>query len=437
MQITYETYTLPNGLRVLLIPSDTTYSVSVKALVMNGSVHESDEEQGLSHFVEHLSLQATEKWPDQEKYVLVTEQNGASFNGTTSKESMDYYVNIPNTKLEFGIEFIYQTLYKSTFNPDYIEKERTVIIDEINKQRDEVYYRQFVHSLKTMSQNKSFYTRDIAGSIDKVSSYNRKQLLDHYEKIHDPQKVLIAIIGNFNKVEAKKLIEKYFWKIKSKYVVQDYPQDAVNENIFNSKFDHKTDMINADIILVGPADMDLVPRKYITFDLAIKILVGTSSSRLWNRLRMKEGLLYRINGSKLIYEKFGANFIYFEVKPNLFSKSYDIVIEEMVKFYDKGVTSSELEHVKEYVINRNLVNYDNIHTLSKLVVSPIFNSEPVLLLEELNETIKSISKEEVDQVIKEYFDIYRSSTILYGNTSEEIDDLTKSTLSKNKINVKD
>ena len=113
MNLDYEFYKLNNGLSVVLIPVENTNSVNIHALVKTGSALENIKTQGLTHVVEHMALTCTESWPSKEALNTQTEFLGASLNGSTGKESLDYYVTLPYTQIEFGIKVIYEVLYKS------------------------------------------------------------------------------------------------------------------------------------------------------------------------------------------------------------------------------------------------------------------------------------------------------------------------------------
>jgi len=149
------------------------------------------------------------------------------------------------------------------------------------------------------------------------------------------------------------------------------------------------------------------------------VLSGPLSSRLVRRLRDEEGLLYGIYASTLIYDTFGAIVIDYETLPQIYEKSLKIVLEELKKFAAEGITSEELSHYKEYLINRNLVKYDTFHSYANLYLYPIFYGDTVMSLEEINREIKNVTLKEINQYIKKYFKMDEIDIVAYGKVDDK------------------
>jgi len=426
MKVEYETYTMANGMRVLLIPSNSTYSITVSAKVRSGATFENVVNNGLSHFIEHLSLTATEKWPTKKELNTITEFSGANSNASTSYDSMNYYINIPYKKLAFGIEYIQQILYFATFEDKIIEQERTVILNEISQYKDSVNYQGYRYAIEKFLDKNSSYTKEILGSESNIKNATKKNLLKHYKAIHDPSRILITVVGKFKKEKAIEFINKYFEQIESKNNEEiKYPKSEILNNTISTKKDKKTNLVQTYLLFQSEGYKTLSNKESIGLNLLLKILSGPMGSRLMSRLRDEEGLLYGIYAENISYNKLGANYVYFDIPADLHEKALKIVIEEIVKFYEKGITQEELIHYKEYATNRNLVHYDNIHSYSNLISGQIFIDEPIQTIEEINNTIKNFDIKYINKLIKKHLNIHEMSCIAYGDVKPDTEDAIK------------
>lgn len=419
VKITYETYKLKNGMQILLISSRNTYSVNISASTRFGSALENSKNTGLTHFVEHMALSATKKYPTKRLFNETKEFNGGSANASTSDEFVSYNISLPNRKLNFGIDLMNEILYNCTFNPDYIEKERNVILDELSKYEDDVYYRNSRYAFSNLLAYQSGYAQEIGGTKDTVRSFTKRQLQAHYKKINSPENILLTIAGNFNIDEAKDLINSYFAPLKSQKIKIKYPEEELKKGKILIKNDKKTDLVIHTSIFQAKDGSALTTYETVLLYLIRLILTGPSTSRLFKRLREEEGLLYNVDSGLSIYSEFSMLEISFEVPPHLYKKTFDIYMEEMEKFYEKGITEKELKHYKEYLINRNLIDFDNFHRNAVRIRNSIFYNKEVFTVEQMNKTIKSFTTREINAYIRTLFKMKNSNHIAYGNTNEE------------------
>lgn len=422
MKLDYELYTLKNGLRVLLIPIDTVNSVTIKSFIKAGAALEDEHNQGLTHLVEHMALTCTESWPTKEILNRETEFVGGGLNGSTSKEYLEYYITLPYTKINFGIKLIYEVLYKSLISEENLRTEKTVIIDEISKATDDVYKLNTDFVYEELYGKKDTYALDVAGTIEKVKEFTLEDVKNHYKFSHSPEKVMLALTGNFKVDEAKAEIENIFAKEEYKTEILNAPTPKAKTKLIKSKKNKKTELIFADIIFNYKGYKDSKPEEDFTFSLARAILSGPMSSRLKQRLREKEGLLYGISMGSTTYKDFGMLSISYEIEPRNFEKCFNILNEELEKFRDEGVTDEEIKHYKEYLINRTLLKYDDPLAYAKLIRYPIFMDLPIIFPEDVIKGIKEITKEDINKFIKEYLDIKNANFFTFGNITKETKD---------------
>lgn len=416
MELNYELYKLKNGAKVLLIPDETTYSVTISAILNSSSALETEITQGITHFVEHLSVLANKSNPNREKLSKVREFNGAYVNASTSKETLKYFTNLPYTKLEFGLNDIYSTLYEATNNELLIEQERTTIIDEIQNGEDNPYQQQWQFIKETLITPVNGYTYDVAGTKETVSAFTRQDLLSHYNKAHKPNNLLLVLVGKFDVAKAKKLIDKLFSQQTS--VPEDeivFPNVNIKNNIVINKKYKKTDLVLSSLVIPTTITKTTTRDDLLKLIITNTLLGGPMSSRLKNRLREKEGILYNIQANKMINKAYGLIEIAFDTMPQNAVKALALVNEELNKFVETGITNEELLHYKEYIINRNLVQFDNIQSYANVIVNNVVANQDIITLEELIAQIKSYTLPEINEFIKKHYDLNKMSTLRFGN----------------------
>lgn len=419
MKIRHETYTLKNGMQILLVNTRSSYSVDISASSHYGASLETPKNQGITHFIEHMALTATEKYPTKKAFNRAMEANGGNSNAATSNEFVTFNMNLPYKKLEFGLEMMNQVLYKSTFDKHYLEKERAIILDEISKYEDDTDYRASKYLYDVLLTKQCGYSLDIIGTKNIVKNLSRAKLLAHYKKVNAPENILLTIAGNFDMQKAKTLIHKYFADIQGSKRNISYPDVDVKRGVVSSKNDKKSDLIMHSTIFEGKEGKSLSTYETILIFLIRTILTGPTTSRLNKRLREEEGLLYHIGSSYSIFEKFSMLEIYFEISPSHYPKAFSILMEELKDFYENGITEEELKHYKDYLINRNLIEFDNFHKNAVRIRNSIFYNKEVYSVEEMNRSIKKLGVKEVNAFIKTVFKLKNANHIAYGNTDSK------------------
>ena len=427
----HTTYKLKNGLTVILVPHKTLKSINIEANIKYGSALENPENAGITHFIEHLSLTSTKKWPDKKELSKLIEFNGATYNASTGKETVTYYINLPYTKFDFGIEYIYEILFNSNFNPDDIESERKVILDEISKAENNVDRRAYTFFIKSLSKNNSAYMQETLGTQENVKNFTRQGLISHYKKMHDPSNITIIVSGNFDEKSIKHLVSKYFETIKSEIQRPELPEEGISNKVIKSKSDKKSDLVLFANSFKYKNIKDIPLKEYSIMSTSLKILANTTTSRLYSRLREKEGLLYDIYAETYLYSKFGAINVSFEIEPIKFEQALKIYLEEFKKLLHEGITEQELNHYKEYAYNRALLQFDSFSANKNLLVNAIILDEKIYTAKAVLNSIKKITLPEVNDFIKTHLNLDNSSFILYGKVDSNTTKILKENLTSN------
>ena len=203
----YQKTTLDNGLRIITATMPHTQAVCVSFFIGVGSRYETEAQAGISHFVEHLLFKGTQKRPTAREICEAIEGVGGIINGGTDKELTVYWCKVAQAHLHMVLDVLADVLLHSRFDPQEIEKERRVIIEEINMSKDSPS--QQVHMLidELLWPNHPL-GRDIAGSKKSVTGITRDMMLDYLANQYLPGSTVIAIAGNIQHQEVITAIDQ-------------------------------------------------------------------------------------------------------------------------------------------------------------------------------------------------------------------------------------
>ncbi|HQO01003.1 MAG TPA: pitrilysin family protein [Spirochaetota bacterium] len=337
-------YVLDSGLTVLLEPIDGVVSISAGLWVKAGSRNEEKHQEGYAHFIEHMLFRGTENYSSLDIARLV-DRVGGQHNAATNREYTCYYINVISDYLALTIELIADMYYRSLFDESEIEKEKNVIIEEIRMYEDtpdELVHDYFV---ETMLEGHPL-GHPIIGSMDTIKSANREKLVDFFDECYTDNNCIFAIAGRFDVDAAKKLIEKYFGVKptvdKKQKIVSLYPV----ERAFRRHYERNLEQVHFCLGVEGVKKQD--ENRWALYILS-SILGGSMSSRLFQKIREKEGLCYSIYSFHSSYVDRGVFGIYCGTSPENYKRASDLIVQECVDLLRDGVTAEELEDTKAYM----------------------------------------------------------------------------------------
>ena len=363
----YKCQTLKNGL--IIVGEEIPYlkSVSLGILINIGSRLERPKESGVSHFIEHMLFKGT-KNRNAKDIARDIDNIGGQINAFTNKECTCYYVHLLDEHINIGIDVLSDMILNSTFINDDIDKERSVILEELKMYED---------SLDDLSYDllvENIYPNDglgmnILGNRKTIKSLSKKDILNHYNKYYVPNNSIISICGNFNFEEVVNEIEKKFSNWKEKEVNID-----VEEAEFHSCFitrNKDSEQVNIAINLKAIPEEN----EEESYALAIvnNIFGGSTSSRLFQNIREDKGLVYSIYSSQTLYRKCGELGIFASTSEEYLKEVYDSIIKEIKNIKENYITEEELKESKEQLKGNYILSLESIS--SKM----LSNGESMLL----------------------------------------------------------
>ncbi|MCD6402637.1 insulinase family protein [bacterium] len=339
----YKKSTLQNGLRIITLPIRTSRSVTVLVLVGTGSKYETKETNGISHFLEHMFFKGTKKRPNTLKLIEPLDRVGGNYNAFTGKEYTGFWAKVESSHLDLALDWVSDIYLNSKLSKKDIEKEKGVILQEINMYLDTPieYISDLWEKLLYGDQPAGWLT---IGRKENILRFQRKDLLN-YRKLHYSAKnTLICLAGKVEPSQVEKKVKKYFKGIKIR-IPKGKPK-VIEEQTRPQVLVHfkKTDQTH---LCLGVRAYSLFhPMKYAQAVLST-LLGGYMSSRIFLSVREKNGLSYYIKTTSHQATDTGYLVTQTGVDHQKVAKVIKLILKEYRKIKEKEVSKSELQKAKD------------------------------------------------------------------------------------------
>ena len=388
----YQQTILDNGLTVITECMDTVRSVSLGVWFKVGSRDESDEQQGISHFMEHMMFKGTEK---RDAFAISQdfESIGAEQNAFTSKEYTCYFSRFVDDKLPRIMEILGDMVTSSLFEQTAINSEREVVIEEIARSEDtpddyifELFSQAFypTHALG----------RPIIGTRDVVGSFMHDDCVDYRTRHYHANNCVVTACGNLDHAELVTLCEKHLSSLPKG---RRNSRDVVNPEPREPYALLKKDTEQAHIIF-GMPGISLGDDDRFAGALLDTALGGGMSSRLFQEIREKRGLAYAIYASTMPYCGAGQFFVYAGTRPSNISEVLSIIKHEIQEACKSGLTAEELERVREYVIGHIVLSTESTSQRMLRLGKSLISDIELLSLDEIIEQYRKVSLADITRV---------------------------------------
>jgi predicted Zn-dependent peptidase len=395
---------LNNGLTVLLKPLKEFKSVTVLILVKAGSRYENSFNNGISHFIEHMLFKGTEKRETPLDISKELDSVGASYNAFTRKDITGYYIKVDFKKIFLAIDILSDILINSQFVKKEIEREKNVVIEEINMNKDNpmLYASDLFDSLIYKGHSLGM---DILGTSQTVEQMDRKKIVDYFNNRYVAQNIVVAVSGNFEINKTIDLIKQYFKSLPSRKplgkFLKDYKPFKYNQQ--KKRFKYLTKEGAQIHTVIGFPSYGRLNKKIYPLILLAVILGGNSSSRLFIDLREKEGLCYYLSCSCFAYVDTGDINITGGFDKNKIQKAIDIIMKELENIKKYGVKSDELQKAKDYLRGKMTLKMENSSFFASFYAENFLLENSIISpLKEL-EMIYEVTEKDILNVANEIF----------------------------------
>ena len=393
----YNLFKLDNGLRVVVENIEYVNSVSVGFWVENGSRNENITSSGISHFIEHMLFKGT-CGRTAKQIAEAIEDVGGQINAFTGREATCFYIKALDTHLELSLDILSDMIFNSNLSEDDIEKEKGVIVEEINMSEDSP--EDVLSDLHTKAiWNTDSISLPILGTIDTVKSFSRKMIVEYIDSHYIPENSVISISGKFDMEMIESLVQKYFgkWSCKDKKITKYSSPEILNQHYFRKKD------IEQFHVSLGIPGVDLGNDDTYTLILLSNILGGGASSRLFQKIREELGVCYSIYCYISAFKNTGVVNIYAGLSPMNAEVAINAIKEEVSKFAKLGIDDETLSKAKEQLKGSYILGLES--TSSRM----FSNGRSVMFMNKINtpedvlRKINEIDMAKVNSVMEKTF----------------------------------
>jgi len=392
----YQKVTLDNGLRLVTATMPHTRSVSIGFFIGAGSRYETEEQAGISHFTEHLCFKGTSKRPTAMEICTVVEGVGGILNGGTDKELTVYWCKVAQPHFAIALEVLVDMLLNSRFDPADMEKERQVIIEEINMCLDSPPQRVAMLTDELLWPGHPL-GRDIAGSKESVAAITRDMMLDYLVKRYQPGNTVLAIAGDIQHQEVADMVSQ----ATATWATREPPPGylAYQEKLARRLSIENRDTEQSHLCLALPG-LSLTHPERFKLDLLNVILGEGMSSRLFTEIRDKLGLAYSIQSYVEHFLDTGSITVSAGVDTKNLQVAIRAILEELSKL--KEVTPEpELAKAKELFKGRLLLRLEDSRSVAGWTGGQEILAGRILTVDQVIDAIDAITAAELQRLAKE------------------------------------
>jgi len=356
----FEKIILENGLRVIFAPLKSVMSTTAIVLCGAGSRYETKKNNGISHFLEHMFFKGTKRRPTAVDISHALDALGADYNAFTGKEATAYHIKSATKHLPLVLDMLADMVWNSKFEKAEIEKERGVIIEEINMYED-TPMRKVAEVYEALLWGDQPLGWEIGGQKKNILKIQHQDFIDYIAERYSPHNMVVSLAGNFNREKALADIKKHYGSAK-RHDVTGFKPIAENQSkpAFSISY-KKTDQAH---VILGFRGMRLAhPDRYIGAVLAT-ILGGGMSSRLFINVREKRGLAYYVRAENDSYLDTGTLAASAGVDLKRIDEAVKVILAEFAQIAARKVGEKELKKAKEYIKGKMILSWEDSRTVA-------------------------------------------------------------------------
>ena len=410
----YKKHVLENGLTIIGEEIPYVKSISLGVWINVGSRIENEEISGVSHFIEHMLFKGTENRTSKQ-IASEIDNLGGQINAFTSKECTCYYVKLLDSHIDIGIDILSDMILNSKFNEEDINKERSVIIEELKMYEDSP--EDLAYDLLT----ENIYAGDslgmnIIGTEESLNKLDKNEILNYFEKYYVPNNAVIAISGNFEFSEIVKKIEEKF---------KNWENKDINIELKKAEFKSCFLTKNKDTEQVNLAmSLEAVPleNEEEVYALAVinTVFGGSISSRLFQKIREEKGLVYSIYSSQSLYRKCGELGIFASMSNEHLEEVYNSIIEEISFMKENYLTDKEISESKEQLKGSYILGLESTSSRMMSIGRSMTLNNKLESSDDILKAIDNVDKNTVKKVIDKIFNLDKLGVCIVGRDVEKI-----------------
>ncbi len=404
---------LKNGITVITEPSGHYNSAAFGVWVRTGSKNETKENNGISHFIEHMLFKGTSK-RNTNDISRETSFLGGNVNAYTSKENTSYYARTLPEYLTRAIDLIGDMISGSLIDEEEMEREKSVVCEEIDMYKDspDDYVHEMLQKHIWNSHPLGYY---ISGKKKTVKGFTRQEILDYMNNYYTGENMIISVAGKINRQEAMEAIEKSFGGIRKKGRKTSTCEPGYNKVYIVKKRD--IEQVHLNIAFRGAS---LKSSDRYGYTLLNAIFGSDVNSRLFREIREKNGLTYSVYSYGSSFENAGLFHIYGAMNPEQLNKVYSIMESLIYDLVKEGVTEAELNEAKHQLTVEMTLNRDNVMTKMTGNAKSYMNYGEIIPFRRTIKSLNNVTTEDIKRITDKYIVMEEMSVGLVGPIEKHI-----------------
>lgn len=367
-------------------------SVSLGVFVKSGSRYETNK-LGIAHFIEHMVFKETKSRSAFEISKAV-EGLGGEINAYTSSEYSLFYVKLLGKDIEVGFDVLSDILKNPTFNKELLEKEREVILEEIYEFYDDPQDICQTEALRSIWGD-SPLSRNPLGSEESVRSITYEDIVAYFESFFTKGNIFVSVVGDIDSNKAEELLDKYFADFREG--INEVKIESTPYRFLEINYPKETAQLHLAVTLKGERSFTHESYLHSIFTTA---LGGNMSSRLFQKLREENGLVYTVYSYPIRLTDTGGTVIYASTLPKYENVTKEIIFDELNDIKEKGFKEDEFVNAKNYLLGSLVLGLESTSSrMQKNGVSGLMQGR-IRTIESIIEEIEAITKDEFDAYLK-------------------------------------
>ncbi len=405
---------MKNGLTVVAEPMPAVRSVAIGVWILAGSRHEKPEEQGISHFIEHLMFKGTQRRSARE-IAEVMDQVGGQLNAFTTKEYTCYHARVLDDHLPLAIDVLADMLRASLLREEDIEREKGVILEEIGMYQDTPD--ELVHDLFAQALwGKHPLGRSILGTPSTVQSLTQKRIQSYLKSAYTPGGAVVAVAGSFDPQRLLDLLEQSFGSWGGEHLAGGgEPPDTHIATLTQVK---ETELVH---VCIGGKGLPLADEGIYALNIMSNILGGGPSSRLFQEVREERGLAYSVYSYTSAFRDGGVFAVYCGSGPERIGQAVEVIGDELRRIAGEGVGDLELYRAKEQLKSNITMALESTGArMNRIGRSQLLLSQ-VVPVDEVLKKIQEVGVDHIRALAGRFCDPGRLAVVAIGPAPDRLD----------------
>jgi len=407
-----EVTTLANGVRVITEKMAHVRSVSMGVWIGTGSRCESPDQNGISHFIEHMVFKGTSN-RSAEEIARSVDSIGGGLDAFTAKEMVSYNTKVLDEHVPVAFDVLADLVLNPLFREEDIEKEKGVILEELKMEVDNPEY--LLHEIFSSNFWKDHpLGKPILGTKDTVQKFDREMIHDYYRRYYSPSNILITAAGNLNHVQLVDIAREHFEELPVNGALTPGAPPVPHARLV---FRNKSSLEQTHLYMGVPAYPFPHELRFPCYALNT-ILGGGMSSRLFQNIREKQGLAYAVYSELSMYRDTGCMAIYAGTSIETAGKVIESIIREFRELKENRVTEEELRRAKDHLKGSFMLGLESTSSRMGNLARQELYFKRFFTLDEMLQSIEDITAEQVQKIAQEFFDPKNITLAMLGNLGE-------------------